>query len=601
VAARRQVATLEGHASRVTILTFHPGGELLASHGWDGQLLLWQPASGRQLMRLTPVRVPHFSTDGRWLGVTWDGDRADLLEVTPTREYRTLVSSAGAGRGDYGDYADISPDGRLLVLGMAEGARLWDLHTGRELAALPAGTRSAFFDDRGRDGGPVPPNGPRWGLLTSGWAGLQRWPVTCEGPAGERLRFGPPRQLSPLGRAWFTRRPDGGTRAAVTEEGGPNQILDLESGVVLRNLPSHPQGLVQALSADGRWAASSGWRSDRVRLWNAATGEMVNEWVLGKRTLVYFTPDSRALVISRGDEFSFWDVETLQPIRRLARDVTPFPGHVAFSADGRLMALEMAPGVVHLKEVATGRTVARLEDPHGDRITWQGFTPDGTRLAVVAGLARAVHIWDLRAIRTRLKEMNLDWDWPEFPSAPADNPTAAPVTIEVLPGDLAQPALTRERRAQRAIEFFRREMTEHPEAAEVCNALAWAYLKAPEALRDVDAALPLAEKAVRLEPKTAVYLDTLGLAYYRAGRYREAVEVLRPNVENQLDTDLAYDLYFLAMSHQRLGETARARDYYDWAVRWVAMQRDFTPSTLDELTTFRAEAEELFGIGRKKD
>jgi tetratricopeptide (TPR) repeat protein len=197
--------------------------------------------------------------------------------------------------------------------------------------------------------------------------------------------------------------------------------------------------------------------------------------------------------------------------------------------------------------------------------------------------------------------MNLDWDWPEFPPAPADEPAAAPVTIEVLPGDLAQPALTHERRAQRAIEFFRREVAEHPDAAEVCNALAWAYLKAPEALRDVDAALPLAEKAVRLEPKTADYLDTLGLAYYRAGRYREAVEVLRPNVENQRDTDLAYDLYFLAMSHHRLGETTRARDYYDWAVRWVAMQRDLTPSTLDELAAFRAEAEELLGIGRKKD
>jgi WD40 repeat protein len=135
---------------------------------------------------------------------------------------------------------------------------------------------------------------------------------------------------------------------------------------------------------------------------------MVHEWVLGKRTLVFFTPDSRALVISRDGEFSFWDVATLQPIRRLTRDVAQFPGHVAFSPDGKLMAVEMAPAVIHLKEVATGRTVARLEDPHGDRATWQGFTPDGTQLVVVAQYARAIHIWDLRAIRMRLKDMNLD-------------------------------------------------------------------------------------------------------------------------------------------------------------------------------------------------
>ena len=57
-----------------------------------------------------------------------------------------------------------------------------------------------------------------------------------------------------------------------------------------------------------------------------------------------------------------------------------------------------------------------------------------------------------------------------------------------------------------------------------------------------------------------IYRNTLGVAYYRAGRYREAVEVLRPNLERQEDTGLAFDLYFLAMSHHRLGETARARD-----------------------------------------
>jgi eukaryotic-like serine/threonine-protein kinase len=601
VAAKRMVATLEGHAQRVTTLTFHPDGELLASHGWDGQLLLWHPSSGRQLMRLTSVSAPHFSADGRQLGVTWDGDRADLLEVTPTREYRTLVSSAGAGRGGYGYYADISLDGRLLVTGMDDGARLWDLRSGRELAALPAGTPFAFFDGGGGDRGPVPANSPPWGLLTSGSGGLLRWPVTSDDPIGERLRLGPPRKLSPLGRACFTRRPDGGTLGAVTEENGANQILDLETGVVRRTLDSHPLGEVQALSGDGRWAASSGWHSDRVRLWNAGTGQLVREWVLGKQTYVCFTPDSRALIISRGDEFSFWDVETLQPIRRLPRDVTPFPGRVAFSPDGRLMALEMAPAVIHLKEVATGRTVAKLEDPCGDRANWQGFTADGTQLVVVAGYASAIHIWDLRAIRARLKDMNLDLDWPEFPPAPTGKLAAAPVTIEVLPGDLAKPALTREQRARQAIERSRREVEAKPNAAEACNDLAWAYLVAPAALRDVEAAVPLAEKAVRLASKTAIYCNTLGVAYYRAGRYREAVEVLRPNVEKQTDSLLAYDLYFLAMSHHRLGETARARDYYDWAVRWVSMQQDLKPGRREELTEFRAEAEELLGIDRQKD
>jgi len=254
-----------------------------------------------------------------------------------------------------------------------------------------------------------------------------------------------------------------------------------------------------------------------------------------------------------------------------------------------------------LKEVATGRTVAQLEDPHGDRAGWMGFTPDGTRLVVVTKDASAIHVWDLRAIRTRLKDMDLDWDWPAFPPAPPGTPAAAPLTIEVLPGDLAKLALTREQKARQAIERYRREVEANPNAAQACNELAWAYLAAPEALRDVAAALPLAEKAVRLASRAATYRNTLGVAYYRADRYREAVEVLRPNVEKQEDWALAYDLYFLAMSHHRLGETARARDYYDWAVRWVQVQRNLKPENLDELSAFRAEAEELLGIDRKKD
>jgi tetratricopeptide (TPR) repeat protein len=265
------------------------------------------------------------------------------------------------------------------------------------------------------------------------------------------------------------------------------------------------------------------------------------------------------------------------------------------------MALEMAPAIIHLKEVATGRTVAKLEDPHGDRATWQGFTPDGTQLVVLAGHTRAIHIWDLRAIRTRLKDMNLDWDWPEFPPAAAEDRTAEPLMIEALPGDAVQTAPTREQRAQRAIERFRRELEANPDSTQACNNLAWAYLAAPEALRDVNAAVPLAEKAVRLAAGNAAYRNTLGVAYYRAGRDREAVETLRPNLERDEDRALAHDLYFLAMGHHRLGETARARDYYHWAVRWAQVQRDLDAGILEELTAFRAEAEQLLAIERKKD
>ena len=73
-----------------------------------------------------------------------------------------------------------------------------------------------------------------------------------------------------------------------------------------------------------------------------------------------------------------------------------------------------------------------------------------------------------------------------------------------------------------------------------------------------------------------------------------------PTSTEQEDWALAFDLYFLAMSHHRLGETARARDYYDWAVRWARSNEASTPDNLEELTAFRAEAEELLRIESRK-
>jgi len=55
------------------------------------------------------------------------------------------------------------------------------------------------------------------------------------------------------------------------------------------------------------------------------------------------------------------------------------------------------------------------------------------------------------------------------------------------------------------------------------------------------------------------------------------------------------------MSHQRLGETARARVYYEWAVRWAKSQGSLSPAHHEALTALRVEAEELLGIDRKKD
>ncbi len=392
VNARRKLATLEGHVQQVEMLAFHPDGTLLASQSWEGVLRLWDVPTGRPLLQMPLLVDPHFSRDGRWLGVLQHGEDAQLLEAITAPEYRTL----GDGQGDYLE-GDLSPDNRLLAVNRGnEGVHVWDLTTGREVAELPEGL--PLFDP---DGGE---------LLICNRDGLNRRTIALD----RGLELGPSRTVPLPARPSRIARPrNGRTLALVSEIKGFAWLVDLDTDTVRETRFPHRNASYVAISPDGNWVATSGWHATEVRLWNARTGALVHEWPL-HRTSVAFTPDSRLLVLGLGHEFRFVDVTTTELVRRIEREVAMHPGFISFAPAAGLMALELAPGVVHLKEIATAKTVARLDDPHGDRSVWLGLASDSGRLAVVAHYARAIHVWDLRAIRTRLKAMNLDWDWPDF-------------------------------------------------------------------------------------------------------------------------------------------------------------------------------------------
>jgi tetratricopeptide (TPR) repeat protein len=107
------------------------------------------------------------------------------------------------------------------------------------------------------------------------------------------------------------------------------------------------------------------------------------------------------------------------------------------------------------------------------------------------------------------------------------------------PRNVAKPVRMRDQKAKQAIEYYRREYEANADSADACNGLAWALVTAPEASRNVEEAVTLAEKTVRLAPEVANFRNTLGVAYYRSGRYREAVEILRNNLTAQPDSALA--------------------------------------------------------------
>ncbi|RYD33137.1 MAG: WD40 repeat domain-containing protein, partial [Verrucomicrobiaceae bacterium] len=433
VAGMRKVAVLEGHSQQVNFLKFHWEGDMLASMSWDGTMRLWQPSPGRLLMRL-PSRWMDHSREGRWAGVLRpENGQAQFWGLVMSAEYHTFLNMFPDSESSLRE-GDISPDGTLLALGASDGVRLWDVARGREVAWLRMGeTTTARFRADGRE------------LLTcSATDGLQRWPLEAVAESGGELRLGPSRRIPlPFAPMRMVRGGDDRTLAVVGEGEGKCVQLDLVTESVRGGTMPHELAGYVALSADATRLATSGWNSDRVKLWDAAGGALIKEWEVASSSLVFFTPDSRELIVARDREFTFHDLRTLEVSRRFPREIGLHPGYIAFTVDGTLMALEMAPGIIHLKETVSGRTVARLEDPQEDISTWMGFTPDGTQLVVAARYAGAVHRWDLRAIRSRLKTMNLDWNWPEFAPPAAETSSSAgpgrrPPPVEVI--ELKQPA-----------------------------------------------------------------------------------------------------------------------------------------------------------------
>jgi serine/threonine protein kinase/WD40 repeat protein len=585
VARRRTLVALEGHAQRVTVISFHPSGRLLLTLSWDGTGRLWESATGKQVVYWpSGIYDLHFGRAGTVCGLITVGGNGRLIEVADGREYRTLVASLGTDQSDY-YLADISRDG-LLAVGLSNGVGVWELETGRQLSFLPIGlTNSVQFmtSSQGR------------ALLSCGPGGLLRWPIRDDSRAPGLLQIGPPRNINlPMVPSTVSVGEDGRAAVVASEDSGTAVVIDLATDALRCTLSPHTSVSRAVLSADGRWAATTGWHTPSVKLWDAHVGSLVRDLPIGSQNAAFFSPDGRTLVTCLGSEYRFWEIPSWKPIRQLRWEIPSYPGWVAYSPNGRLIALELSPAVISLIEADTGQAVAKLEDPNSDRSYWLGFTPDGGRLVTVAQYAKAIHIWDLSSIGRQLKALGLVEESPLYSGASEAAPPRVS-DVELVSGDSLILTQNQMQSTRAEIESFHRGIAANPKDSGAYNGLAWLYATAPGPLRDTSQAVAMAQKAVQLAPQSPLCRNTLGVALYRAGRYREAIEALRSNLEGQFDRFLPWDLYFLAMSHHQLGQRDKAREYRRWAERWSRGQKALAAEHIRELAAIREEAEALLG------
>jgi WD40 repeat protein/tRNA A-37 threonylcarbamoyl transferase component Bud32 len=500
----------------------------------------WEDGQADRMLELLEAQRPQRATEPDLRGwewyYLWGLCRSDHLQ-----SHKALINSVA-----------FSKDGSLLASAGYDGmVRIWDMKNGRELHALKSkmdAVRGVVFSPDGKqlvaaeDGGTLTTWDTQSGRLVRTFRG-HVGPVDC-------LAFSPDgRQLASSGqdrtvRTWEASR----GKALLAFEGHAGAVRGL------------------AYSPDSQRLASASLDAS-VKIWDVtASAAGAPLYSLKGHTdkvgSVAFSPDGRRFVSAGWDRtVLIWDLPNPTTessdagTRELTVPVLTLRGHtapiytVAFSSDGNRLASGSYDRVIKIWEVATGQEVMSLKG-HTGAVYSVAFNPVGRYLAT-AGDDGTVRLWDAPPLTS---DQGLH---PESLRL-VQSLFARPLPREEVIALLRQDASLSERTRRQAM-----ALAEHyPEEALRLNNTAWGIVVKPNAEPSAyRLALRQAEAACRVVPQDGSLLNTLGVAQYRTGMYKEAIAtLLRANELNsaRYRGSTPLDLAPLAMAYFQLGQTEKA-------------------------------------------
>src|SRR5262245_6714440 len=371
----------------VTDLAFSPDGRLLATGGLDHIVRVIAVADGREILRAphrAVVNAIAWSADATLLA-TATGSPADQLLGRPPQDQAGHVWDVRTGRQLAAlphertvETIAISPDGRLVATGSLDAtARLWDARTGRELTRVVHEenvAKVAFAPDGQRV---ASGSGPY--LIGFQMQTVRLWDIQGR-ELGRVTHEGGVRDLvfSPDGSYLLTASADSTAR-----------LIDRTGREATRMSLAGPAGVV-AFSPDGRTAFTAG---SEVRVWPIGGGADATQ--LAEQHPVFkmaYSPDgSRLATVGNTLVASLWAPARAQrsPVG-LAHE--GYVVDVAFAPGGALVATAGHDRSARLWDGTSGAPRGRLD--HNAEVLRVAFSDDGGRVAT-ASVDGSARIWDV--------------------------------------------------------------------------------------------------------------------------------------------------------------------------------------------------------------
>jgi WD40 repeat protein len=599
VASGLELATFHGHLHSVQCVAFSPDGSQIASGSADRTVKLWFATPNLQLTvggQRAHVRSVAFSPDGK-LVASAALDNHPLWDPTTGEERLSFETQGGLGA------LAFSPDGRRLAsAALTPEVIVRDATSGRKMLTL-MGT----MHDVIRSSVAFSPDGQTLAVADNDES-VKVWNVIT----GRRLRtlHG---HTAPVWGVAFS--PDGQTLASAGDD-KTVRVWSASTGQQLLTLRGHT-GYVRnvAFSPDGRQLAAVGGGSLNLEVRGA---DAETSGPLFTSAGVDSQPFGEAKV---------WDPSTGRELYQL-RGHTSVVNSVAYSPDGRRLATASDDGTIKLWDTGTGQEVFTLRG-HTSRVLCVAFSPDGRR--IVSGSSdQTAKVWDVDASRaevlSRREAVAQAASGESFLQAGRWDQAAAALTRALtLKVDNSRLRLARGQALAGLGQFpqaeadFAEVIRRQPQDLQVrcyhvlsllemgdqaglrracsdllgefgtatdplvANNVARYCLLGPGAVADCAAPVRLAELALNgaAEAQKPNFLNALGAALYRAGRFEESVRRLEEGIRKRGGESLPQDWAFLALAHHRLGRHAEARQWLD---RLRSRQADGEPNRFwDEL------------------